>query len=648
MICPRTSILEPPLVARSGHTLHVLAICRISTVNQDHRSLADQEASYRAWLDAHTDIPYEMEVVASQGSGEQLDRADYLRAIELVNSGQFDLVISEDLGRICRRVHAYIFCETCEDADTRLIAINDHVDTGRDDWRLSSFFAVMRHESYNRDTAQRIRRSHRNRFMQGGVFQHLIYGYIKPHANANDADVTKDPVAERVYEEWFRKLEDGASFAEVADWLNDRGIPTGPASTATRWTGPYVGRVTRNPILKGVRVRNRVMAKRVNSTGRRKAVKAPPEELLERECPHLAFIEPERYDRVIRMLDERNAKYRRGRKSGHDSRLGQPKKRTRWPGQHVQCGICGRLFVYGGHGQTNRLMCSGAREHKCWNGVTIDGPFAARAGSSAVFDAIANLPDCEPELMRLVEEEAAQFDATNRGQLDEINRKLLQLDRPIGNVVAAIREMGGNSSLSDELSRLEDEKRQLLLQRDKVDQQPKPIALPPIHELRRLAHDSVAELAIESPEFGRAMQRLIPRLEVFPYRLIDGGHVELRARIDVDLASFVPAAELCPSVHNAVRTTLWVDLFKPPQREKHRPEVVQLIAAGHSFKQASQRLGITSTAAQRAGKLQRLMDARGIADPFQPVHEPPRDYTKLSRHRHSRYQFAPLPGYPNW
>ncbi len=63
-----------------------------------------------------------------------------------------------------------------------------------------------------------------------------------------------------------------------------------------------VGRVVRNPILKGVRVRNPKMTRRVNSTGRRKSINAPPEELLERPCPHLAFVTVERYDRLLRPL----------------------------------------------------------------------------------------------------------------------------------------------------------------------------------------------------------------------------------------------------------------------------------------------------------------------------------------------------------
>ena len=59
---------------------------------------------------------------------------------------------------------------------------------------------------------------------------------------------------------------------------------------------------------------------------------------------------------------------------GIDQRRNVPKKRTVWPGQHIDCGVCGRPFVYGGHGQTDHLICRGANDYLCWNGVTVDGP----------------------------------------------------------------------------------------------------------------------------------------------------------------------------------------------------------------------------------------------------------------------------------
>jgi len=190
------------------------------------------------------------------------------------------------------------------------------LDTAREGWRLCAFFAALRHEMYNADTGKRIRRTLRNRFRQGEAFQFVIAGYIKPKKKSvddkiHDSQVTKDPAAEPAYDEWFTRLEKGATFAEVADWLNAIGFATGLYHRNKEWDGRMVGRVTRNPILKGVRVRNERMSKRINKTGRRKSIKAPEKERLERERPHLAFIEPKRYDRVIRMLKERNAKYKR-------------------------------------------------------------------------------------------------------------------------------------------------------------------------------------------------------------------------------------------------------------------------------------------------------------------------------------------------
>src|SRR5262249_33722910 len=149
-------------------------------------------------------------------------------------------------------------------------------------------FASIRHELANKDTSDRIRRSQRGRFAKGGVVQCLPYGYIKPPGAESDADVSRDPDAAPVYEMIFRRLEEGASFCEVADAVNEQGIETGHWSRADRWTGPALAQVVRNPILKGVRRRNQRKNQRVDSTGRRKSVKAPRDERLFREVPHLA------------------------------------------------------------------------------------------------------------------------------------------------------------------------------------------------------------------------------------------------------------------------------------------------------------------------------------------------------------------------
>jgi len=87
---------------------------------------------------------------------------------------------------------------------------------------------------------------------------------------------------------------------------------------------------------------------------------------------------------------------------------------------------------------------------------------------------------------------------------------------------------------------------------------------------------------------------------------------------------------------------LEVDVFDPPQREEFRERVVEMRKT-QAERNVAETLGITITAAQRASKLQKLMDQLSITDPYLPLESPPDDVSRLKRHRHHRYQFTALP-----
>src|SRR5437667_56855 len=65
-------------------------------------------------------------------------------------------------------------------------------------WKLHAVFALVRHEAYNEDTSLRIKRSQRNRFVNGRVFQFTVFGSIKPPGAKSDNDVRKNPAAEPI------------------------------------------------------------------------------------------------------------------------------------------------------------------------------------------------------------------------------------------------------------------------------------------------------------------------------------------------------------------------------------------------------------------------------------------------------------------
>jgi site-specific DNA recombinase len=135
---------------------------------------------------------------------------------------------------------------------------------------------------------------------------------------------------------------------------------------------------------------------------------------------------------------------------------------------------------------------------------------------------------------------------------------------------------------------------------------------------------------------------LVPSLKVYPVQLCDGGHIELRARVRVNLVALTDQP-LAVAVTPAFCREISVDLFDAPQRVKHRAQVMNMRASGMSEKQIAYELGLTITATQRAAALQRRMDELGLTDPYVPVSEAEIGESRMRRHLHSRYRFQPLP-----
>lgn len=636
-----------PLVPRNGHTLKVILPCRVSDPGpgkQDERSNDDQEAMLRARLKDYFDGDASITVVAGSGSGEWLEREEYLQLIDMIESDEYDLVFTEDLGRIVRRIHAHLVCELCVDHATRLIALNDHVDTSEEGWQDRSIFSAWHHERSNRDTSDRIKRTHRSRFDQGGCAAFPIYGYIKPPGAKSDLDWLKDPKADAVYQRMFEMLDEGALYAAIGDWLNAEGIETGPFCDAEKWDGPMVARVCHNPLLKGFRQRNRRKSKR-NSKGKYVSVKAEPHELRLRHVPHLAFFEEGYYDRVIAKADARNAKYRRSESSSDDPCRGRPRKRTRYPGQTLRCVRCGFEFVWGGHGQTDRLECGGTRQHRCWQSMSVDGPLAAARIAGAVFAEIERLTDFDEVFLDMVRAESVTGDASRAAKLKDLQQKLAGSEAELANLAAFIRRGDQSDWLRDDLARLESDRRKQLAAIDELQRLAgDAIVIPSIDEIKSIARSCLGELPRESFEFAAVLRNLTKPVWIAPYRALDGGGIVLRAHFSLQLAQLLPDVRLRNVLKPHLRRELTVDLFDPVQRIAKREEVM-ILRRDHTQRETARQLGLTIAVAQRAAALFRTMQTAGVGDPYVRVYDPPADLAKLRAHKSPRYGFKPREGH---
>ncbi|MDB5336470.1 MAG: Recombinase [Planctomycetaceae bacterium] len=633
---------------KDGKITRVLIVARISTDKQDPRSLEDQEAYCRKEVKDQYEGQISFEVIQSVGSGEHLDRKELDELKDAIESGKIDVVITEDLGRICRRNRALDFCELCEDEGTRLIAINDRVDTNEAAWRDAAMMATWHHERSNRDTSERIKRSLSNRFDLGQLMESMIFGYVVPDGATNDSQVYKDSTAEPIIIELFRRLEEGANYSEIADWLNQHNVPLGPYCKAKRWSCGIVSRFVHNRLLKGERVRNRLYAKRHNKSGRHRAVKAPAEMLRIRKCTHLAYFEPAYYDHVIAMLDARNAKYRREKPGKPDERTGVARSRTAWPGQHIRCGVCGRQMYWTKCGDRKAMICSGAQNYQCWNSLILAAQVCIAKVNECVLRELRLIPDFD----RLLTDAVAQILKTAPEdrllRRKELERQLKAAQGELDNIVEAVAKGFTGPTFLERAQSLQTQIDELNYQIGLTEKAPNEnLAVPTQDEVVALLEEIFSQTLADDQDAIRLLRRLIPRMYLLPYRCCDDKGVECRVHLTINLSPLLGVADGLPGVDQIVTRELIVDAFDPPQKVKYLEAVITQRSLGLTERQIAAAIGITQPAVQHTLKLARRMRELGTSEPYFPLLEVPTvGKSKFRRHLHVRFKFEPLDGFP--
>jgi hypothetical protein len=639
-----------PIRSRNGHTLVVGIVARISGgPNQKELSLDDQIDHAKQVVAELYDGPVEYRVIATTGKGERLDRPELAEVEALLRSGELDLLIAEDIGRIVRGTAVSELCGIAVDHGVRVIAPNDCIDTAEDTWEEDVISACRDHVGHNAHTSKRLKHKLMNRFKKfGGATARPVYGYVVPEDAKTYDDWQKDPDATEIYREWFRRLREVRNCSAVADWLNARKIPTGPYARKEAWDEKMVRRITRNPVLKGMPGRGFKHTVKHHETGRRVSVKNPAGPVF-REYPNLAHVEADLFDEVNEILDEENKGFGRKPVNGADPLRGRSKKRTRFPGQHARCWYCGRQYVWGGNGVTENLMCSGSREWKCWNSVGFCGETAGAAVATALREELERLAGFDDQFRALVEEAGRRGDAHSDRRRAELERAEAALATKRANLARGVAEYGPKPMFAEQLAQLKAEDARLGCERRELGRLcgRAPVLPGSVAELRQEFEAKFRDLATDSPEFGTLLRSVVPEFHVYLVRLCDGGHPLPRARVTLSLAGVVADARHAPGVTAFLTRTVTLDLFEPPQRERIRAEAVRLAGAGLEQRQIAVRLPEPATQAGvwQALALDRRMRDLGLDTPYVMVSGPPSDYPKLRRHHNEKFNFEPLPAY---
>ena len=135
-------------------------------------------------------------------SGTRFDRPGFQKMIDEVKADRISVVIVKDMSRFGRDyLQVGTYMEVLRKHDTRLIALNDSVDTLKGDDEFTPFRNIM-NEWYARDTSKKIRSAFQAKNLAGKHTSSSVpYGYLKSEQDKNQwvIDPVAAPIVQRIY-----------------------------------------------------------------------------------------------------------------------------------------------------------------------------------------------------------------------------------------------------------------------------------------------------------------------------------------------------------------------------------------------------------------------------------------------------------------
>ncbi|MBL9083083.1 MAG: recombinase family protein [Planctomycetales bacterium] len=612
-----------PLSPKSGDTLRVIALGRISTVYQDVENIA---ASYRyieSYLGKIYQGPLDITFLGEQASGMRTDRTTIRQAEDLIAGGQIDLVVAEDLSRIYRNPrHQYNFVQDAVDAGTRVILIGDHLDTADENWEVMMGAAALRHGLHIPDTRRRVRRTATHAFHQGGMVQKIRFGYRKLSREEaalgafgpKGLRIAKVPEHTETIRELARRVIAGESYIVLAEQLNDRGLPPGPYVRSGRWSPRVLVELMTDPILAGVRTFRDTICRPVFRTGRHQAEKnASPETA---RVPELAHLSETEFESLQRAIQSRRQLRLQKSKPGI-SRRGITRSRTLWPGQALRCGICGSwLHLFG---ETLRCSQSTARAgSRCWNHVQPRTNIMRERLVAWLLMVLGRLGDGGRDLTnQLIELERLLTARTDGAHVARENKRAM-LRRQAQTLTNAIVAGGELASLVQRLQAVEAEMKAL----DVADQATRPRSERKQRSSKTDVPQLIHKLLRESYPFADWLRKVISEFVVYPAQALDTPQIRPMGVLRVDLSRLVNDT---PTGSAEQPEEYEIPLFTEPQPIRLL-EACAALRRDHpqwSLHRIAEVLGVNTMGVKRSVDYARLMAEAGVTKPYRILQEAP-------------------------
>jgi DNA invertase Pin-like site-specific DNA recombinase len=443
-------------------------------------------------------------------SGASDNRPAYQQMLADAEAGQFDVVVSEALDRLGRRL-SDVAC-LYDRLEFRCISLHA-VNIGQVTTMHVGLLGTMA-QLYLSDLKDKTRRGQLGRALAGKIPGGKAYGYrlVEGHPGERQVDKTEALVVRRI----FRDSATGMSPQAIAKTLNAEGIP-GP--DGRQWRDTTIrGQVDRgtgilnNSLYVGRIEWNRCSYVKDPKSGKRVARPNPKDVWEVVNVPELRIIDDDLWEAVKLHQRELSFEIRRDERG---NALNRVHRRKFLLSGLLKCGCCGGGFSIVAQA---RYGCATHRSKgTCDNSMTVSRQeIEARVFAGLKEKLLA--PDLVREFIRMFQEEMNRANAEREQQFTADRQQLDSIRRKIAGIVSAIEEGSYSRALGDRLADLE--KHQELLDARLSEAPPSTVRLHP--RVAEVYAEKVQrpEHALNDPdiraEAADVLRSLIDRIELRP------------------------------------------------------------------------------------------------------------------------------------
>lgn len=610
--------LGTPLTAKAKDgTLRAIGLGRIAEPGQDIVSVDSQHAAAEEWLKGQFKGEIDFRRFGEQVGGWIVDRAMIVDVVGLIETHLYDAVVINEIREVFRNPgRQWDFAFLCIDEGVRFISIHDGIDIEDEQWQLQMHIASQRAGLENPQIRMRIKRKATHAFAKGGMVMKVKFSYRKlTQVEAESGAFGPKGLRITKLVEWTviivemcrRVIAALGGFTKLADWLNDEGIPPGPYVTSGKWNRNNVFALLSDPILSGQRTFRKMISKMVYRTGKPRPLRNPAGPMVH-ECPELAHISKKLHAQVLAIIEARK---KQDADSDHPL-TGRPRGDSLFPGQLAVCGYCGgAMYRYGKFIRCQNTLYSGART--CWNHVQPKIEVIHAKVLPWIFQVLNQHPQFRETVEVAAWTEFQRLDKRRGKSGDSVSQTITALQKQGERLTKAIAQVDDSDQLIRDYNAVQKALAEAKAQKRKLTKESRDSDFMSLDDVRHRLDEALTNLARTSFEFACLLRRIIPRFEIVGVQQLNCPQVRPRAKLTLQIDS--------SGGSEGLRVETVIDLFDAPQHiaDLARCAEAKRVSPHKTLKQLGQQFGISAMRVKRALDYARIMESKGMTEPFEEL-----------------------------